>query len=62
MTDYVTLMGTEEVSKAASRMVSAAEEYKRAIAQQSDDFFRHQRFLDEWLARFEQVLDNYATD
>ena len=61
MTEYVTLIGAEEVGKAASRMSSAAEEYKRAVMQQSDDFMRHQRFLDDWLARLEQVLDNYAT-
>lgn len=56
MADYITLMGAEQVQSAASTMSSAASEMNRAAANIDGAFERHQRFMEEWLNRFEQIL------
>jgi len=61
MSNYVTLVGAEQVQSAASTMRSAADEMQRAAQNIEGSFERHQRFLDDWLQRFEQVLAEYKT-
>lgn len=56
MAEYVTLMGAEQVSTAARTMSGAASEMLRAASNIDDALGRHQRFMDEWLNRFEQIL------
>lgn len=56
MANTVTLLGAEEVSSAANRMRSAAEEMSRAAASIDMTLHAHRNFLEDWLARFEQVL------
>lgn len=56
MADYITLMGSEQVQSAASTMSSAASEMLRAASNIDGALERHQRFMDEWLNRFEQIL------
>ena len=56
MSEYVTLMGSEDVSRAGYAMKSAAEEMKHA-ASSFDQSCREQRqFMEDWLTRFEQVM------
>jgi hypothetical protein len=54
---YITLMGAEQVQSAAGSMRSAAEQMSRAASQIDEVFARHQRFLDDWLVRFIDALD-----
>ena len=56
MSDHITLMGSEDVSRAGHRMQSAAEQMSRAASTIDDALFRHQRFLDEWIQRLEAVM------
>jgi hypothetical protein len=60
MADYVTLMGAEDVRAAGSRMASAAEQMSRAASNMDDALQRHQRFLDDWLMRFETAVSALA--
>lgn len=53
---YVTLMGAEQVQSAASRMSSAADQMQRAASSFDDTMARHQRFMDDWLQRFEAAI------
>jgi len=57
MADYVTLMGAEQVQSAGNRMSSAAEQMSRAASSIDESLRQHQRFLDDWLQRFEATLD-----
>ncbi len=61
MENYVTLMGAEKVSQAGSQMSSAAEEIKRAVGNFDHALFQHRQFLNDWLARFESVLQEHKT-
>jgi hypothetical protein len=56
MTEYVTLIGTEEVRAAGNRMGSAAEQMSRSANQIDDALRRHQQFLEDWLYRFEAAI------
>ncbi|AMS41219.1 hypothetical protein [Aminobacter aminovorans] len=57
MANYVTLMGAEEVRSAANTMMSAASEMRGAASSIDNALERHQRFLDDWLSRFETAMD-----
>ena len=59
MADYITLLGAEQVQAAANTMREAANEMQRA-ASYNDDVARQQRqFMDDWLQRFEAVLETH---
>lgn len=62
MSQYITLMGAEEVSSAGSRMVSAAHEMQSAASSFNYALEMHQRFLDDWLNRFEMAIDRLQND
>ncbi len=57
MTDrYVHLIGVEEVARAGSTMAQAATDMNRAAANIEGALQRHQSFLEDWLQRFEAML------
>lgn len=56
MSNYVTLLGAEEVSRASGGMQTAAANMNSAASYLDDVLLRHQRFMDDWLIRFEEVL------
>lgn len=56
MTTYVTLLGAEEVSRAGSAMREAAESMNSAASYMDDVMLRHQRFMEDWLIRFEDAV------
>lgn len=60
MSEYIHLVGSEQVQNAANTMRHAAEEMNRASANLEEVLFRHQRFLDDWLMRYEQVMNSSA--
>lgn len=51
------LDGAEQVSSAARTMASAAQDIHRAAFEVSGALAQHQRFMDDWLARFIAALD-----
>ncbi len=53
---YIQLMGAEDVSRAGSRIASAAQEMQRAASSIECSLHTHRVFLDEWLSRFEDIL------
>lgn len=56
MANYTTLLGAEQVQSAASTMRAAADEMQRAATNIDGALERHQRFLDDWLLRFEAII------
>ena len=54
--EYITLMGAEDVQRAGSKMISAADQMRNASNDLSETLIAHQRFLDDWLCRFEEIL------
>lgn len=62
MSQYVTLLGAEEVSRAASRMQSAADAMSSAVSSLDSILERHQRFLDDWLIRLDGTLSDRISD
>ncbi len=54
---YMTLLGAEQVQSAASSMSSAADRMQRAADSFAFAMEAQQRFMDDWLARFEQTLE-----
>lgn len=57
MADYITLMGAEQVANAAHTVRSAADEMSRAASNLDGSLMQHQRFLDDWLMRSQQILE-----
>jgi len=62
MSQYVTLLGAEEVSRAAGRMQSAADQMSSAASNLDSILERHQRFLDDWLIRLDGTLTDRTSD
>lgn len=58
MADYVTLLGSEEVSRAGYSMRDAAQTMNSAASQMQSAFEQHQRFMDDWLIRLQEVLES----
>lgn len=56
MADYMTLMGSEDVSRAGYAMREAAHEMSRAASNIDSAHRDHQRYLEDWLAQFSAVL------
>lgn len=57
MAEYVHLMGADDVRNAGNTMASAASEMRSAASSMAHSFECHQRFLDDWLGRFEAVIE-----
>ena len=57
MSDYITLLGAEDVRAAGRLMSSAAESMRSAADTISYALSQHQRFMDDWLSRLEAVLE-----
>ena len=54
--DYVYLQGSEDVQRAAGSMQSAADIMRSASGNLAGTIEQHERFLTEWLDRFEMIL------
>jgi len=55
--ENVYLIGSEDVSRAAQSMRSAADEMNRAAASIDGSLDRFQRFMDDWLQRLESAME-----
>lgn len=58
MAEYVHLIGSEDVSRAGHNMQHAASEMSPAASSIAHTLEMHQRFMDDWLVRFEEVMKN----
>lgn len=56
MSDHMLLIGAEQVASAGHRMQDAAERMGQASAHIQIALDAHQRFLDDWLVRYEAVV------
>lgn len=57
MSDYVTLLGTEDVRHAGHNMQSAASDMVKAANQIDESLFRFTQRVEEWLTRLEQIAN-----
>ena len=57
MADYITLLGAEQVQSAASSMSSSASEMRSAAGTISEAMYTQRQFMDDWLTRLAQVLE-----
>lgn len=60
MVDTVHLIGAEEVRSAGNTISHAADEMKRAAGNMEYALQQHQRFMDDWLQRFEAAVEKMA--
>jgi len=56
MSDFITLLGAEDVRNAGHRMQEAANQFRQSVAQLEDIFQQQQVFLNDWLLRYEDAL------
>jgi len=56
MSEFITLLGAEDVSRAGSSMRAAANTMQGVAAQIEDSLDRHRNFLDAWIFRFEEAI------
>ena len=57
MSEYIHLIGAEDVKSAGHQMASAASDMSRAVGNFESVFFQHHRFMDDWLQRFELAIE-----
>ena len=54
------LQGSEDVSRAASSISESADTMRRAASSIDESLDRNQRFMDDWLVRFQDVLKEHS--
>lgn len=57
MSEYIHLIGAEQVQSAGNAMRNAADEMKQVAISIEDSLFRQRVFLEDWLIRFQAALD-----
>ena len=53
----IVLIGAEDVRSAGYTIQSAAVDMKQVVINLEGVLFQHQRFMDDWLQRFEYILE-----
>lgn len=56
---YITLLGAEQVQSAAHSMRGAADDMRHAANTLSEALDRQRSFMDDWLSRFAQILEDH---
>lgn len=56
MTEYMTLIGVEQIQSAARQMQDAAHTIQRSMDYMVEQQRQQQDFMNDWLARFETVI------
>ena len=59
MTEYVHLIGVEQVQSAANQMNHAAEKMQQAASSFEYAMERQRMFMETWLQQFEQILSEH---
>ena len=57
MSDYMHLIGADEVSRAGHTMTNAADSMRSAAAVIDTALERHRAVMDDWLQRLEEILE-----
>ncbi len=57
MAEYIHLVGADDVRSAGNRMAAAAQDMLRAANIIDATWHRQQQYLEDWLFRFEQIMD-----
>ena len=57
MSDYVNLLGAEDVARAGRSIQSAAEEMRRAASSIDETMSRSRQFMDDWLERLRGIIE-----
>ena len=60
MTEYITLLGAEQVHYAGNNMREAATGMNTAASNITYVLENHQRWMDDWLSRFQQILEDHT--
>lgn len=56
--EHIYLQGSENVYRAGDKISEAANQINQSVSWMEESFQNHRQFLDEWLGRFEQILEN----
>ena len=56
MSEFITLVGAEDVSRAGSSIRTAAITMQGVAGQIEESLNRHRMFLDDWIFRFEEAI------
>lgn len=59
--EYIHLMGAEQVQSAANTMRSAGDNMQSAASNMEGALYRHQQFLEDWLQRLAEVMEQRVT-
>jgi len=59
MSNYMTLLGAEDVARAARQIEGAASEIQRAASSIDTTLAQQRQWMDDWLMRFEQAIDKF---
>jgi Sec-independent protein translocase protein TatA len=59
MSETIYLVGAEDVRSAGRSIATAADGMKRAADTLDESLRSHQRFLDDWLTRFQTILADW---
>ena len=54
--DTMVLLGAEEVGNAARSIAESAQQMRQMPGSLQATLYQHQQWMDDWLARFEEVL------
>ena len=60
MSEHITLLGADDVRSGGHAIERAASDMNRAAGNFESVFDRHQRFMDDWLQRFEAAIERSA--
>ena len=56
---YVYLIGAGDIRRAGSLVSSAADTMQRAASIFDETMMQHRQYMDEWLNRFENILNEH---
>jgi hypothetical protein len=62
MSEYINLIGAEDVRCAGRSISSAAADMQRAANQITEALVLHQRFMDIWLCQFRQAIEKLTKE
>jgi len=62
MTDFIHLLGAQDVRAAGASMNAAADTMSRAAASIDESLTRHSLFLEHWLMRLEHLLQEARSE
>lgn len=57
MADYITLLGADDVRQAGNTISRAAVDMNHAAGQLEGSFQRFYQFMDDWLYRFQEIME-----